>query len=260
LRVREGYCLRKEPGGIVIDYRVCNECAQCVALCPSRAFSIDNCLPGRVDYGKVPSPESLLELFGKRRSTRDFSERRVERSLLETVVQAGRWAPTMNRDIEAIVIDDPAVVETLDRSALRFYTRMYRLLFGNAPVFWFISRFARTMDVVKIKLERSIAGGRIVYRAPALIALIGNERVPLTVISAQYHLYNMILYAECCGLGTCLMDSVKIAFSAHAGLRRLLGVPRGMTVVGALLLGYPRDKVLNKPDGQRMTIWWNRRG
>ncbi|OHD75234.1 MAG: hypothetical protein A2177_13655 [Spirochaetes bacterium RBG_13_68_11] len=101
------------------------------------------------------------------------------------------------------------------------------------------------MDVTKRKMEHSWSGGGILYDAPALVVLTGSRKTPLTELSAQFCLSAMILYAESLGLATCLMDSVKIGVNAIGALRRLLGMPRGHSVLGALHVGHPAHRVCN---------------
>ena len=95
------------------------------------------------------------------------------------------------------------------------------------------------------------------YGAPALIVLVGDTRTILTEESAQYHLASMLLYAHSLGLGTCLMDSAKIALRASPALRRRLGIPRGMRVRGAIVVGHPEERVLNLIEGLSLGFSWN---
>ena len=115
------------------------------------------------------------------------------------------------------------------------------------------------METVKRKMEWGERQKRTIYNAPVLILAIGNGKVPLTEISAQYHLYNIILQSSASGLGTCLMDSVKIYINSHSSMRKELGVPNSFRVMGALVIGYPRERILNKVEGIKLKWSWNNR-
>ncbi|MGA2976682.1 MAG: nitroreductase family protein [Spirochaetia bacterium] len=245
LAIREGHCLQKSGAEIRVDPLQCNECGECVARCPSQAFAFQGHPTQRLDPEARAKPKALVELLAGRRSTRRFTDAPVDRKTLLQLAVMARYAPSMNHDIEAVLIDDTEILRRIDKGLFAFYARMYRLLFKNPLVFGFIRLFADGMDVTKKKLEHSMREGRILYNAPALMLLTGKKRVPLTELSAQFQLSHMMLYAESLGLGTCLMDSVKIGVNASAALRRLLGIQPGHAVVGALHVGYPTYPVRN---------------
>jgi nitroreductase/NAD-dependent dihydropyrimidine dehydrogenase PreA subunit len=245
LAIRGGYCLSRDGPEIRIDRTVCNECGECMARCPSRAFSFEGYEPRRLDREARARPGAVEELLVGRRSTRHYTEEPVERATLLAIARIARHAPSMNHDIEAVLIDEPELLRAIDRRLLAFYRRMYRLLFRNPIIFGFIRLFADGMDIAKRKMEHSWSGGGILHNAPALVVLTGSRKIPLTELSAQFCLSAMILYAESLGLATCLMDSVKIGVNAVGALRRLLGIPRGHSVIGALHVGHPAHRVWN---------------
>ncbi len=258
LSLRGDYCLNEgEDGSIRIVYELCNLCTKCIAVCPSKAFSYDGIEPTKIYHDHIPHKDNLEELFKKRRSVRRFSDRRVDRETLAKIAEIAIYAPSMNRDIEAIIVDDKEIMKEIDWVAYKFYSTIYKIVFKNRILFNFIKLFSDGMDIAKKKLENSIKDGLIVYDAPAMIMLIGDKKEVLTETSAQYHLYNIILYCESIGLGTCLMDSIKIAVSAKKRLRRMLNLPKKLSILGGVLIGYPEEKIINKAEGMSMKYSWN---
>ena len=67
----------------------------------------------------------------------------------------------------------------------------------------------------------------------------------------------MIYMAAALGVGSCLMDAVKIAFNLTPSLKRSVGVPRGHKVFGVLTLGYSAEKIVNIPQGYSVPVKWN---
>jgi nitroreductase/NAD-dependent dihydropyrimidine dehydrogenase PreA subunit len=246
LTIRGGYCLTRDGSEIRVDRTLCNECGECVSRCPAQAFSFQGHGTERLDRGARARPEALEELLAGRRSTRRYTEEPVDRAALLALARVARHAPSMNHEIEAVLVDDPELLREIDQRLTTFYRRMYGLLFRNPIVHGLIRLFANGMEVTKRKMEHSFADGGTLYNAPALVVLTGSRRTPMTELSAQFCLSNMILYAESLGLATCLMDSVKIGVNALGGLRKLLRIPRGHAVVGALHVGHPAYKVWNK--------------
>jgi ferredoxin len=261
LEMLGNYCLFEQGGTIRIDYAVCNRCQKCIAVCPSMAFSHGHTPPERIDRNPKITPEDLSAFMERRRSVRRFKDMPVERRVLESVAACAGYAPTMNRDIELVIVDDRELIRDIDRAALRFYGRLYKLLFGFKPVTAFIRIFSGTITNVKKKMEHSRGLNRVVYEnTQALIVSLGNTKVPLSEVSAQYCMAYMVLGAEAWGLGSCLLDSVKILLNASAKIKKKLNIPRNMKILGVLSLGVPDEKILNVPKGYLMKTSWNKRG
>jgi nitroreductase len=199
----------------------------------------------------------LLELLMSRRSIRHFANEQIDRKTLGKIVASARYAPTMNRRIRAIIVDDPEILGEFDRYERSFYGMWYRLFFKNRAIRAFERIFNDDIDVIKRKMEHSLGGVDFLYGAPALIILVGDTRTILTAESAQYHLASMVLYAHSLGLGACLMDSAKIALRTSRALRRRLGIRKGMRVYGAIVVGHPEERVLNLIEGMSLDYCWN---
>jgi nitroreductase/NAD-dependent dihydropyrimidine dehydrogenase PreA subunit len=261
LRLRGGYCLEKKDDGIDIDYAVCNECQKCVAICPAKAFTNDGVPPVRIEKPLAFGGGDFMDLLRRRRSIRHFKDQKLPKELLGRIVEAACYAPTMNKAIEAVVIDDQALVGLLDSAALRFYNRAYGFLFGFRPLTAFMGLFSRTLPVVKKKMDHDLKVRKHIVKdkTQALILLIGDKKVPMTEISAQYDMANMILFCEASGLGSCLMDSLKIVLNNTRSLKNRLHIPRRFKILCVLAVGYPEEKILNLPEGPRMKTGFNMR-
>lgn len=255
-----GYCIHDQDGGIVIDDSVCNDCQKCISICPQMAFSYDGVLPERIKEPLGIGPGDLMELLTRRRSVKHFADRKIPRDLLSDVAGAAQYAPTMNKAIELRIIDDAAILRRIDGAAIRRVTKMYRWLFRFRIITGFVSLFADTMPVIKRKMERDLyeRQGIMKDHTQALILVTGSTKMPVTESSGQYYLANMILYAETAGLGSTLMDSLKITLNKDRSLRQWLGIPAGQTVLGVLALGYPAEKIINIPKGYEIDIRWNK--
>jgi nitroreductase len=192
-----------------------------------------------------------------RRSIRHFTKERVDRESLGKLVAAARYAPIMNRRIRAIVVDNPEMLDEFDRYERMFFGTWYRLFFKSGVIRAIGKIFNSDINVIKRKMEHSLDGVSFLYGAPALIVLVGDTRVILTEESVQCHLASMLLYAHSLGLGACLMDSAKIALRTSTALRRRLGIPKGMHVCGAIVVGHPEERVLNLIEGMSLSCCWN---
>lgn len=257
-----GYCLNEKDGKVAIDYSVCNACQKCISVCPSMAFSFNGIAPERINTPLPVPPEAFMELLRRRRSIKHFKDKEVPKETLKMLVEAAQYAPTMNKGIELIVIDDQNVISDLNSYALGQVKRMYTLLFGSRLLYRFFSLFAQTLPIIKRKMERDLIKRKSILKdnTQALIIVIGDTSVPVTASSGQYYLANMLLYAETLGLGSCLMDSMKIAINGSGKARELLCIPKGFKVLGVLSMGYPAERILNIPRGYAVKAGWNARG
>jgi nitroreductase len=90
-----------------------------------------------------------------------------------------------------------------------------------------------------------------------IVCIVGDKRVPLSEVSAQYALYNMILYAQAKGIGSRLKGIGQIIFDRNKSAKECLGLQKHEHILGMLELGYPAVKFRNKVKGKTLPIRWN---
>jgi nitroreductase/Pyruvate/2-oxoacid:ferredoxin oxidoreductase delta subunit len=255
--------LAKENGGSVaeIDHTFCSTCTQCVAICPQQALSWDHVPAVAYEPSRLPSAEQLEELFKQRRTVRRFKEGRIERALVEEIVGYGIYAPTNNYDLRAVVVDDPAILEVLDAVIMRYVSWVYNLLYRPAPVFNLVRAITPAIGPkTKVKMEHGLQVGRTFDSPPgALVFVIGDRRIILSEASAQYALYNMILYAQAKGIGSRINGGIPLTLDRSRRARSYLGLRKQEHILAALELGYPAVRFRNKVAGKAMSITWNGR-
>jgi nitroreductase len=246
-------------GTVSIDYEHCSTCSQCVAICPEWALSWDGVEPDPFDVDRVPTPEQLDELFKQRRSIRTYKKDKIDRVLLEEIVNYGVYAPTHNYGFRAIIVDDEAVMDALDRVLMRFVSMVYDVAYRPKIV----GRMAGLLGIAeeyqlnKPKIEDSLERGFAFHHPAAIVLIVGHKRIPLSVDSAQYALANMTFYAQVKGIASCLWGNGPIFMDRSPAARRHLGLRRPDRIYGALFLGYPAVRFRNKVEGRRMAIQWN---
>jgi nitroreductase len=156
----------------------------------------------------------LSEIILKRRSTRKFLDRPVEREKIEACLEAARLAPSAEnvQPWRFIIVDDPQLRERLGEAA---FSGIYRTC-----------RFATRAPVVVIILAQ-----------PDVVA----NKLGKAVQGTQYYLLDIgiagehfVLAATEMGLGTCW-----IGWFSKRGVRKLLSIPRKYDAVAMIALGYP---------------------
>ena len=258
VRVCHESCIDITDDTLHINYELCSTCTQCIAVCPPKALSWDGVHPVAYDRKRIPSPEQLDELFKERRTIRFFKKDRIDRKLLEEIVGYGTYAPTNNFNLRAVVVDDPEVIKEMEQIILRLISRIYRLVMKPRLVFNLIRKITPAMDPKdKVKIEEAMERGTSLRSEPAAaVFIVGDKRIALSSESAQYALYNMILYAQTKGIGSCLRGAGRIFLDKNRTARARLGLKRHEHILDTLLLGYPDVKFANKVKGKTMDIQW----
>lgn len=259
VRICHEGCMSLVDGMVSIDYEYCSTCSQCVAICPERALSWNGVPPAAFDRARLPSPEQLDELFKQRRSIRSYKKDKIDSGLLKEIVDYGIYAPTHNYGFRAIVVDDEEIMGVLDRILMRFVSMVYNVAY-RPKIVGVLARLigiSEEYQLNKPKIENSLERGFAFHQPAAIVFIVGDKRIPLSVDSAQYALANMTFYAQVKGIASCLWGNGPIFMDRSRTARRCLGLQRYDRILGALFLGYPAVKFRNRVEGRTMPIQWN---
>ena len=243
----------------VIDIKFCSTCSQCVAICPAQALSWKGVAPTPFDASRLPTAAQLDELFKQRRSTRSYKEAPIERALLTEIVNYGIYAPTHNYGFRAIVVDDQGIIEALDHILVRFVSLVYNVAYRPRVVRWLARAIGMEKEhlLSKPKIEHVVDNGSAFHYPAAIVFMVGDKRIPLSIDSAQYALANMTFCAQVKGISSVLWGNGPIFMDRSRAARRLLGLQRRDRIFGAMFLGYPAVRFRNKVEGREMIIQWN---
>ena len=242
-----------------IDYSTCSTCTQCIAICPVKALSWDYIEAYNINSSILPKSEQIKEFLKERRSIRKFKNKPVEKAILQDIAVMSKYAPTNNYDIDIIIVEDKSLINELEKECLAFINRVYKIIYKPKVIFNMMKKITPAANVTdKIKMERILKRGNIFQNAPALIILIADSRIVHTELSCQYALYNMSLYSEALGLGSCISGSGKSILSKNKKVKGLLNIPDYKKIQGILFLGYPDVNFKNKVEGIKPKIYWNK--
>ncbi len=125
----------------------------------------------------LPSPKQLDELFKERRTIRFFKEDKLDRSLVEEIVNYGIYAPTNNYALRAIVVDDAEMIEKLDRICFQFVSRIYNIFYRSKLVFELLRKITPAIDLKdKVKLEETIKQRSVLHNCGTMVLIVGGKR------------------------------------------------------------------------------------
>ena len=166
--------------------------------------------------------EATLEVIRTRRVIRNMSDRRVERPLLEAVLEAGRWSPVggNQRVIRFVAVDEPHLLRQI---------RMMSPGMAQEPT---------AMIVLCLDAAAVEANGF----SPTDIA-------PQMDLGAA--MQTMLLAAHAQGLA-----SGPVTSFAHAGVRVILNLPARLSPEVIVTLGYKGDGGQMAMSGGRGRVTW----
>jgi nitroreductase len=244
-----------------IDYDICSTCGQCVAICPQEALSWDHVPPVKYNRDLLPGPDQLDELFKERRTIRDFTSDKIGKGLLEEVANYAVYSPSHSFAFRTLLIDHESVIQQIDRTIFRYSSRIHRYFYK--PKFFLTIVRLFTPDRVheylkaKPKLEAALKRGRnFKTLPPAILMIIADIRIPLSVESAQYALYSVNLYAHTKGLGCRNLVGNQMFLNRSGSIRKLLGLKRQERIAGTMALGYSAVRFRNKVEGRKTDLAW----
>ena len=255
------HCMDIENNLITIRYNQCSTCGQCIAICPQQALTWDNVQPTAFNKEILPSDKQVDELLKERRTIRDFSDRKIDKILLEEIINYGIYAPAHSFDFRAIIVDDDKIKDLIDKILMQVTFRIYNLI--RSVILQKIARLISPVleaEYLKAKSKLSVVVERntVFPTFPsAFILIIADKRVPLSLESAQYALYNMNLYSQTKGLGCRNLVGNQGILNKNKSFRKKLGLKKNERIRGMIGIGYPKFKFKNKVQGKKMSIQWN---
>jgi len=157
--------------------------------------------------------KEFLDLINSRQSDRKYSDRKVDKDILNRIVEAGRMAPSAcnAQPWKFIVVNDPQLV----------------------------------LKVAEAASAKLIGMNSFVAQAPVIIVIVREKanmssKVGATIKNKDYSLFdigiateNICLQAEAEGIGSCI-----IGWFDEKTIRKLLSIPKSKRVELLITLGY----------------------
>lgn len=234
----------------------CIGCGHCGAVCPVAAVLHETTA---VEEGPQPgqesvaSPEMLRLLLRERRSVRVYRNERIQKGVLQRILDAGRYAPTgrNSQNVHYIVLNSPEQIDRLREMTLRFYEKIFarlrrrigafilRLVAGRRMVEYLQGSFPKAEHAKKL-IERG--KDCLFYHAPAVMVVHAESWDTCSAFNCAVALYNCSLIAHTMGIGCCFNGYVVSAVNNNRKIKEWLGIPRDHQCFGTMTLGYPGVK------------------
>ncbi len=159
-----------------------------------------------------------------RRSVRAYTDEPVSKEQIETVLEAGTWAPTgMYREpLRFVVIED--------KNLIRYVSDETKALVKQAMP-QMVKQFSTKEDI-------------ICYNVPVLILVCTEKDAQwsqVNLLDSVLATQNMFLKAYELGLGTCYMGFIALLNSKPEVLKKI-GIPQNYDMTVPFILGHPKTK------------------
>jgi NAD-dependent dihydropyrimidine dehydrogenase PreA subunit/nitroreductase len=261
-RICHESCMQIDNDTLKIDYKYCSTCTQCIAICPQKALAWDQYQPELFDRSLYPDSMQIGEFFKERRTIRDYTGQKIDKSVLEEITGYAVYAPTHNFNLRAIIIDDEQLISRIDSLIFTFSVNIYKWLYKPRVMRLLVKLFSpdREFEYLKVKpklekIQRRNSGFKT--KPAAIILIVADKRVPLSLESAQYALYNIDLFAQSKNIACRNLVGNQMILNGNKKFRNLIGLEKNEKIYGTITMGYPAIKFRNKVVGKHIKIQWN---
>lgn len=172
----------------------------------------------------------LMEAIKKRRAVREYTDRTVERSTIERLINAAILAPSaMNLQpwAFAVMLGGERIHDCGERAKKWLLAN-----FEHTP-------FARTSESARMRQILEDKDRLLFYHAPALVIVLAKSTDSQAAEDCCLAAENLMLAARAEGIGSCWIGFSR-PWLDLATTKRELGLPENYSVVAPILLGYPK--------------------
>ena len=229
----------------------CLGCGHCVAFCPHQACSAGDISPETCRESlksAMPDPNAVLALCQSRRSVRLFTNKIVDHSTLEEIMEAVRYAPTASnrRHLRWIMVTTPEKMREL----------------GDLLADW-MSEFSETdlEGAARIRAPLLVSnwrkGNDVYFRgAHQLMVAVGPKDWSWLGIDGAIALTYLELMAHARGVGCCWGGYFTSGARHSQAIREALGLGADEAVAGAQMMGYPALAASLLPTRKALELKW----
>ena len=239
------------PSWVETGEELCINCGHCVTVCPLRAVNLEtmkteDCAPIKKEL--LPTAEQVEHFLKSRRSIRAYKEKPVPREVLAKLIDIARYAPsgTNSQPVQWLVVEDTKEVNRLSGLVVDWLRSTIKEAPEQAALFqlnlW-VDAWERGED-------------RIMRGAPHAIL----AHAPRDSASAQQDGLIALTYLELAayslGLGACWAGFLHFAATSYPPLLQALQLPEGHQCLGAMMIGYPKQRLSRIPLRNEPKIVW----
>lgn len=172
-----------------------------------------------------------------RRSTRNFMPEQLKESDLQTILDAGIYAPSAsnNQPWHFTVIQNKDILGRL----------------GDA-----FKDIARKSDSEYLRKVGKNENFHVFYNSPTVILVSGDENNQSASVDCAAAVENMLIAAESLEIGSCWVGFIAYLFNSKEGAEfvKEVQIPKGFRQIHSVCLGYKKNKSSIAPSRKENTV------
>ena len=240
------------------------QCGHCAAVCPvdairvatieeqSLSFNSFNLANRWLPHGEFDTAR-LVQLMASRRSCRNYTDRAVDRSILEDLIKIGTTAPsgTNCQNWTFTVFPDRAAVAEFGQRIGGFFRKINRMaesrllrtvlkMIGKPALDNYYREFYQSVKDALAEWEQH-GRDRLFHGAAAVIVVASRPGGACPMEDAMLATQNILLAAHSMGLGSCLIGFAVEAIHNDPTIKSFIKIDAEETVYAVIALGYPDE-------------------
>ena len=256
--------LSMQNGKAVVSGTYSMGCGHCEAICPVEAIRVNSLkhpftlASAAVDDRWLPPGEfdtgQLVRLMRSRRSCRNYTDKKIERELLEDLVRIGTTAPSATNSqlwTFTILATRPEVLslgteiarffQKLNSMAEKSWIRFFLRAFSSKDLELYYRRYYKTVRE-GLRLWDCDRVDTLFHGATGAIIVGGKKSASSPREDGLLASQNILLAAHSVGLGSCMIGFAVEAICRDKKIRQMLEIPDDESVYSVIALGYPAEK------------------
>ena len=172
----------------------------------------------------------IIKIIKQRRSVRSYDDTQISENILNTIIEAGIYAPNgsgnIEKDIFFTIIQNKEILNKINLLAKEFAKK--------SKMEW-LNELGDNKDF------------NCLYNAPVLIIVSYNVESICAVYDCSAVTQNMLLASESLGLGSCWLYFPLQAFEHEKGneLLKKIKIPKGYKPITSMIIGHKENNKIN---------------
>ncbi len=279
-----GLCISVCPAGTIslVDEKTAVtgpetiSCGHCEAVCPESAICVIAIDEAMSDYKTFAAQKEwlapgkydtscLVQLMSSRRSCRSFTEKPVDRAILEDLIKIGITAPSgtnsqawtftvlpTRKAVNSLSGQVAAYFGRLNRTAEKTLLRLFLKLIGKGELDAYYRRYYQKIEEA-LKQWQEEGKDRLFHGCTAAIVVGSRPGASCPAEDALLASQNILLAANSMGLSSCLIGFAVAAIKKDPSIQQALGIPSEEAIYAVIALGYS-DEVYQRTTGRKKPV------